>query len=396
MQSSITGNGTTHIYYNISITNDDTTGRNKPPNIEFNETRTQPFLSVPAEYFMSVVRFSLDTSPGLPLFIPQAEIGGNGTDLIYTLTYSYSPDGGVTNRDYQQKLVFSPQEKELVAPTAPISFNDLSSPYYWLSSYQWFNGEILNAALAAGWAAFKAAYPSPQLPAACYTAATPYSQWDTGANTSTLVTPQTCFDQSSTGQGALAVKLFFNTPLFSLFPSFPSECFGWSNVQNGKNYLIAVQNAGYNTSTDFLTNAVSILTFQEYATTPLWNPIQSLVFTTNLLPVVPELTAAPIRFGNTGSFTSSGNNANLTNTLTDFEVALQKGSEYLPTVNYVPAGEYRLIDLFGTSPVNSINVNIYWRNRFGALTPVTLASGGNCNLKIMFRRKDFNNLTVGY
>jgi hypothetical protein len=65
-------------------------------------------------------------------------------------------------------------------------------------------------------------------------------------------------------------------------------------------------------------------------------------------------------------------------------------------VNYVPSSEYRLIDLFGTSPVNSINVNIFWRNRFGTLIPVTLSSGGSANIKIMFRRKDFNNLTVGY
>jgi hypothetical protein len=395
MQSSITGNGTTHVYYNISITNDDTTGKNKPPNIEFNETRTQPFLSNPSEYFMSVVRFSLDTAPGLPLFIPQAVIGGNGTDLIYTLTYSYSPDGGVTNYDLQQRLVYVPQEVDLTQPTAPITFADLSNPYYWISSYQWWNFEIFNEALSAGWAAFKAAYPT-ELPAAVYTAQTPYSQWDTGSNTSTLITPQTCFDQSASGQGDLAVKLYFNTPMFSLYPSFPSECFGWTNVANGKNYMIPIKNVGYNTSTDFLTNVTTIATFQEYTTTPLWNPIQSLVFTTALLPVVPELTAAPIRFGDSGSFISSGNNANLTNVLTDFEVALTKGSEYLPTVNYVPSSEYRLIDLFGTSPVNSINVNIFWRNRFGALIPVTLASGANCNIKIMFRRKDFNNLTVGY
>ena len=137
MQSSITGNGTTHVYYNISITNDDTTGKNKPPNIEFNETRTQPFLSNPSEYFMSVVRFSLDTAPGLPLFIPQAEIGGNGTDLIYTLTYSYSPDGGVTNYDLQQRLVYVPQDVNVNQPTAPITFADLSNPYYWISNYQW-------------------------------------------------------------------------------------------------------------------------------------------------------------------------------------------------------------------------------------------------------------------
>jgi hypothetical protein len=117
------------------------------------------------------------------------------------------------------------------------------------------------------------------------------------------------------------------------------------------------------------------------------------VFTTNLLPIVPEMTAAPTSYTGSG-FQSSGNNANLTNTLTDFEVVLEKGSEYKPTINYTPAGEYRLTDLFGTSPVNALNVNIYWKNRFGGLNPVTLSAGSSANIKMMFRRKDFSNLVM--
>jgi hypothetical protein len=39
MESSLTGNGTTHIYYNVNITNNDTTGLSKPPQVSFIETR---------------------------------------------------------------------------------------------------------------------------------------------------------------------------------------------------------------------------------------------------------------------------------------------------------------------------------------------------------------------
>jgi hypothetical protein len=82
--------------------------------------------------------------------------------------------------------------------------------------------------------------------------------------------------------------------------------------------------------------------------------------------------------------------------LTDLEVPLTFGWETKPTINYSPQAEYRLTDLFGTSPVSAINVVVYWKDKFGGLHPLTLASGGNANIKIMFRRKDYGNLELPY
>ena len=66
MNSSITGNGTSHIYYNITLTNNDTSDTHFPPPISFTETRNSPFINCPEDYFMSVVRFAMDT-PTLPV-----------------------------------------------------------------------------------------------------------------------------------------------------------------------------------------------------------------------------------------------------------------------------------------------------------------------------------------
>ena len=61
----------THIYYDISVFNNDISGA-MPVNLTFNEMRSGgALIDNPSNYFFSIVRFEIDT-PKLPLFIPQA------------------------------------------------------------------------------------------------------------------------------------------------------------------------------------------------------------------------------------------------------------------------------------------------------------------------------------
>jgi hypothetical protein len=131
--------------------------------------------------------------------------------------------------------------------------------------------------------------------------------------------------------------------------------------------------------------------YQEYPTSSLWNPINSLVFTTGTLPVAPTSVSAPVVFGtNTSALTSGGNNSNISNQLTDFEVPVTEGWEYKPNVFYTPTAEYRFIDLLGNTPLNNIQISVFWKDAFGNLHPFYLNSGCNANIKCLFRRKDFN------
>ena len=378
MQSSITGNGTTHIYYNISITNNDTTGLVEPPKIDFNETRNQPFINNPSQYFMSVIRFSLDTST-LPIFACQPQLNPvTPGDLIYSITMT---QGAYT---YRQYINFRPQTQNIPLPSYPLTYNDSNSRYWELYSYQWWNN-LVNEAFVACTNGLNA------LVAGSITA--PFMIWDPSGYTAILNTDAAYFDQTP-GVLAEPVYIYFNSPMWVLYSSYNSEYFG-TQVTDGKNYQLVIANQqGQNEWTDSTTSITWIQSYQEYPTSPLWNPVQSIVFTTALLPIVPELTAAPVAFESAGNFVSFGNNSNLTNTLTDFEVPLTKGSEYKPLINYSPQSEYRLTDLFGTNPCSSINVTIFWRDRYGTLYPVTLSPGSSANIKIMFRRKDFSNLVV--
>lgn len=383
MQSNLTGNGTTHVYYNVNMTNNDTTGLNAPPIIDFNETRTQPYLSKPSDYYMSVVRFSVDT-PTLPLFIPQPQVGSaNANTLIYSVTLEYKDVAS------QVFLTFAPQSQSTPAPPTPIQQQDIANSYYYIYSYQWFIDVIVNPALTDAYNQMKTqavakGYTLPSLFA-------PFMLWDPSSSTGILNLDTQGYDFQTLND---PIKVYFNTPMYNLFSSFSSTYYGFTGITSGRNFLINSYDNGFNTFKSSTNGVTYIQVVQEYPTAPLWNPVVSIVFNTTLLPVVPELTAAPAVFSGGSGFSSSGNNSNVTNVLTDLEVPLTAGWETKPTVNYSPTAEYRLSDLFGESPIYSINITVFWKDRFGALFPLTLASGGNANLKIMFRRKDYGGMSL--
>jgi hypothetical protein len=326
----------------------------------------------------------MDT-PTLPIFTPQPQLNDTNPNLlIYSLTLSYK------DIDINVYLEFVPQTLYIPPPALPITNNNFTSEYYNLYSYQWFVDRIVNPKFTEAFTQLQAAaiakgYTLPSTNA-------PFMLWDVGGNTAVLNCPLDGYDLDLDDP----IQIYFNTPMYALFSSYSADYFGYESIQNGKNYLInTYNNQGLNVFKVASTGISYIQVFQEYSTAPLWNPVTAVVFCTALIPVVPELTAAPVIYGAGGYFQSNGNNSNLTNVLTDFVVPLTLGSEYKPSITYTPQSEFRFIDLFGTSPVSSINVSVFYKNRFGSLIPMTLGAGSSANIKILFRSKEFNNLTVG-
>lgn len=211
-------------------------------------------------------------------------------------------------------------------------------------------------------------------------------------------------------------SMFFNEPLFNLFSAFPfiyygPNYFSSANVNpaidlnlipegyailsnyvqpinyESKNYITVGQAGG-------TTSQYYYLTESEYSPVPMWNPISALVFTTSLLPVQFALTNPPQVYGSLPadrSFTQNGgNNAQISNQISDIEVPMVTGSEYKPQVIYYPSGEYRCIDLLGNSPIFQASFSIFYKTKFGALIPFALGSQCGANIKILFRRKRFN------
>jgi hypothetical protein len=107
-----------HIYLDLAVMNNDTTGQDRRP-INFYETRTNPIIDNPSNYFMSVVRFEVDTPAiTVPLFIPKLLINGLNEDknkTAYSITIG-KPSGGKLTDWYQRYVTWFPEDKTAKDP----------------------------------------------------------------------------------------------------------------------------------------------------------------------------------------------------------------------------------------------------------------------------------------
>jgi hypothetical protein len=73
--------------------------------------------------------------------------------------------------------------------------------------------------------------------------------------------------------------------------------------------------------------------FQEISGVALWNPVASLVFCSSMLPILPTQTSkATVISNQQDNLTSNGNNNNLSNVLSDFEIAIEGSNQYRPII----------------------------------------------------------------
>lgn len=385
----------THIYFDLNIVNNDSTGTNPPVPVVFNEIRNSPIVRNPKDYFVSVVRFQLETSNTLPTFIPQIQLGQPDIyKTIYSFTMTYrSP---IDNIIYEQQ-VYVPWAQENYSvdlPPSPTTEEGQRSPFYYGYSVQHFV-DLMNQALStclsglSGVVFFATGAGIPN------STRVPFLLVDENTKRLSLVAPESVFVSS----GLQNVKLYCNSPMYNLISGFQARYYGDTpNITNGKNYEIIIRNSNntnyylINSSSQppvFLYNALQM--YQQYSSIPLWCPIDKIAFTTSLLPISPSLTAAPLIFNsNTGSLLQSGNNANISLILTDFQEQDDKGGiSYKPLINYLPTAEYRLIDCNGNNPISAIQVVVSWLDKFGNSYPFYLSSNCNASVKLLFRRKDY-------
>ena len=215
--------------------------------------------------------------------------------------------------------------------------------------------------------------------------AVPFMQFDTSTYKCVINSDLNWFNSSNSGAGSI----FFNTRLHELFTGFPFQFNGYNS--GNLNYYIPTTNVGYsNTLTvNGTTKQQFLQAYQEISTTGLWDPVSSIVFTSTTLPIHPTLTSPPRVYSSSSNGMVGSGTTNLSNTLTDFEIAVDSTNSYRPEISYAPPGEYRLIDMYSNNNLYKIDLNVFWKDKYGNLTPMKLMPGCSASVKILFRHKGF-------
>jgi len=374
----------THIYYNLELVNNETTGNNIPRHFSMIETRNSPYLQTPEDYYMSVVRFQLQ-SPSLPVFIPAILLGQIDVDkTAYSITMEIIR-GGITYF-YQEHIKYVPYDLTQPQPSPPLQQQDLTSNYYYIYSYQqWVR--MINTAfqncltglssmvLAGGGGALPTIYP-------------PFME----INLDTQICNINADENGYRTDDATKIKIYFNTAMATLYNNFPLQKKGYGvvgSVSSGRNFLLEVLNI-QNSNILNLPSYNALQVYQEGITTGLLNPIQSLVFTTGMFPIYNENVSVPEIFNSNTQFNKNNNNNLISPIITDFVIPWSAVNQYRQTIEYAPSGEYRLVDMFGRKPLDSIQIQVYWKDIYGGLHPFEVNSGCSGAIKLMFRKKSFN------
>lgn len=365
------------IYYDIQVTNIESS-QTEPPILSFNESRSVPFILVPEDYYFSIIRFTLETST-LPIFIPTMQYNDLQNQTIYSFQFSY--DGFNSDEIF---IVWSPQNIFLQKPafisSAGITIQDNASGYYDCYNFEYFIN-LINEQLTTAFTTFQnnAFIAGIPLPAS---AVAPILAWDSSQNVARLIMEESFLTSNTT-----PIFLFFNSPLYNLFGSFNVLRNGYT-LTNGKNFQILVIDFGGFNSYQLTNlngdvyNVVEVI--QEYSTISAWSPISSLVFTSNMMPIVSNQISKPNLFFEANSLSSYGNNSNFQQVITDF---VSNNDFYKSSITYEPTAQYRQISLNGNTPISDIDINVFYKLRTGQLIPFKLGSGNTCTIKILFTKK---------
>lgn len=190
------------------------------------------------------------------------------------------------------------------------------------------------------------------------------------------------------------ISNYFSVPLHKLIFRTTFIDTNWINVPNPTspftNFLYTnINSVAYEvppttimTYRNFLVKAT-----QEWSSIDLMSPINSIVFTSNTLPLILNQQSSQKIKPKGEALDVGANDSSKTQQvlmITDLQTN-QQG--YRPNLIYVPSAEYRYITLTGNQSLYNIDINVYYQLKTGDLIPFKLTNGGTASIKILFEKK---------
>jgi hypothetical protein len=411
-----------YVYFNATIINNRTeVAQDEPdPAVRFQETRQQPIIKNASKYNYSIVRANLNgPNKDLPIFMPVIRTGvdnpAQDVDLtIYSITVELEFQYVVGGNNYSftasstQPVRYEPETLDLQQAPVPANSTtqtgqDVSTRYYWVYTYShWL--DLVNNAFSSAYgdinAQFQANWSSPtgwNLPGIAPAVGTTALKmtYNPNDNLFTLYADRYGFggtDATSFGTNSQEqARVWFNSNMFGLFSNFKNY---YVNLPNERTNEIIISSILYQNILTLASPPSPVATsywvmVQDYpSTSSLWCPVESIVFTSTMLPLVFEQTGNPVKFGESLSGQSGNIEAAFTPIVTDISLTNESASDYRQFIQYIPSAEYRMASFQRSKfEVYNIDIQIFWKNRLdGNLYPLTMFNGSSVSVKSMFRR----------
>ena len=386
----------THSYLDLDVVNNNLSADTDAPILRFEETRNQPFLDGnSSDYFCTIIRFSIQTGNSLPVFIPRIETGQTDVNkTVYKITMTWGTYSTTISVPYSSNDLTAP------IPLTPNDVQDLSSTYYFVYNIQNVV-EMLNAGFTKAVAELLKlmgyippkvppdpnAAPIPTVIQAFLAATAPFFELDTNTNR-LVINVDALFVKSTIG--SYTGNIYINTRLYEMLSGLNCTLV---TTSGDANYLVNTNSYNPKSYKDEMDVYHTMYQMpQEISSVPMWNPIASIVFCSSMIPVVPTNTSPAKTYSDVWStnLISTGNNSNLTNIITDFEIPISETNQYRPVIFYSPTAEYRLVDMHSTLNLNRVDITVFWKTHFGEFIPLRLPAGCSAHIKIMFRHRLFN------
>ena len=387
-----------HTYLDLDVVNNNLNSSVAAPQLRFEEVRNSPFLEGDSsEYFCSIVRFSIQTGNSLPIFIPRIETGqADINKTVYKVTLWFLDVTTQITYTATVSLRYIPSDATASLAQPPTMIQDMSGTYY----YQYCIKEIVtmfNKGLSEAWLILLHALPTvsatTKLQEKFAETLVPFFEYDYDKCRLVLNVDESfvagSYANGTATDGRYRGAVYFNTRFYELLSGL--SCFR-QNRDGYLNYLFMPDTSSTRTikaSTGVIHTMYQ--TVQEMSSLAMWNPIASVVFCTGMLPIISTNTSIPITYGETqvDSLASNGNNSNLTNIVSDFEIPVSETNQYRPVIVYNPSAEYRLMDMNASINLNKIDISVFWKTQYGEYIPLRLQQGCATHIKIRFRHKTF-------
>jgi hypothetical protein len=358
-----------HIYVDLSLVNNNPAGQSVP--LVFSDLRNTSLIQNPKDYFTAIVRFHIDTYGSLPAWIPQIQTGQSDVNkTVYSFTLAYK------TTVFEAFLEFIPQNVNDPVK-APTNYQDMSSQYYYIYSYQSLF-QMVNNTLQSAFTGLQTAvgsgFPSTEAP---------FILFDPIGKECVFNADSACYDVKNTSS---PIYIYANNQMYNLISGFQWNCLG--EAPNGQNYQLQIYN-NYGTNTYTQGDYTLLQCYEEYPSITTLSPVQCVIFTSSTIPLEPTIVSNASTFNSTTSINSSSNSAT-SPVLTDFTIAVDINNNYFPSIDYESPAQYRLVDLYGSGDISNLQMGVYWKDIFNNTYPLNLPCGGSCSAKILFRRKDFN------